>query len=87
MGYASLALVQEAAVATERRVVVAGKKLGLQQHWIDFARRKTSATGRKGIVGSIEMAEAAPTQSSARELMAGYAEVCHPVTFVMLSSL
>ena len=63
VGYASLTLVQEAAVAAERMVAAAGRKLGLQQHWIDFVGRKTSAKGRKGIVGSVEMADAALTQS------------------------
>ena len=74
MGYASLLLVQAAAVDAERSVAAAGRKLGLQQHWIDFAGRKTSAKGRKGIIGAIEMADAALTQSSARALMAGYAD-------------
>ena len=71
-GYATLQEVQDAALAAERKVSAAGRKLGLQQHWIDFAGRKTSAKGRKGIVGSVEMADAALTQSSARALMAGY---------------
>ena len=39
-----------------------------------IAGRKTSAKGKKGLVGSIEMADAALTQSSARALMAGYAD-------------
>ena len=63
-----------AAVVAERRVAAAGRKLGLSQHWIDYAGRKTTAKGRKGIVGSVEMADAALTQSSARALMAGYAD-------------
>jgi hypothetical protein len=66
--------VQQSAIVAERKVSTAGRKLGLQQHWIDFAGRKTSAKGRKGIVGSVEMADAALTQSSTRALMAGYAD-------------
>lgn len=73
-GYATLTLVQEAALTAERSVAAAARKLGLQQHWIDFAGRKTSAKGRKGVIGSVEMADAALTQSSARALMAGYAD-------------
>ena len=65
-GYATLQEVQAAALAAERKVSAAGRKLGLQQHWIDFAGRKTSAKGRKGLVASIEMAGAALTQASAR---------------------
>ena len=65
---------QAAAIAAERMVAAASRKLGLQQHWIDFAGRKTSAKGREGIVGSVEMADAALTQSSARALMAGHAD-------------
>ena len=60
--------------AAERMVSAAGRKLGLQQHWIDFAGRKTSAKDKKGLVASIEMAGAALTQASARSLMAGYAD-------------
>ena len=55
-------------------MAAAGRRLGLQQHWIDFDGRKTSAKGRKGIIGAIEMADAALTQSSARALMVGYAD-------------
>ena len=55
-------------------MAAAGRKLGLPQHWIDYAGRKTTVKGRKGIVGSVEMADAALTQSSARALMAGYAD-------------
>ena len=73
-GHASLLEVQAAALAAERKVSAAARKLGLSQHWIDFAGRKTSAKGRKGIVGSVEMADAALTQASARSLMAGYAD-------------
>ena len=73
-GYATLQEVQDAALAAERKVSAAARKLGLSQHWIDFAGRKTSAKGRKGIVGSVEMADAALTQASARSLMAGYAD-------------
>ena len=65
---------QIAAIAAERKVAAASRKLGLQQHWIDFDGRKTSAKGRKGIIGSVEMADAALTQASARSLMAGYAD-------------
>ena len=74
VGYATLQEVQETAVEAKRMVAAAGRKLGLQQHWIDFAGRKTPAKGRKGIVGSVEMADATPTKSSARALMAGYAD-------------
>ena len=73
-GYATLLEVQAAALAAERKVSAAARKLGLSQHWIDFAGRKTSVKGRKGIVGSVEMADAALTQASARSLMAGYAD-------------
>ena len=73
-GYATLLEVQAAALATEMKVSAAARKLGLSQHWIDYAGRKTTAKGRKGIVGSAEMADAALTQSSARALMAGYAD-------------
>jgi hypothetical protein len=74
VGYATLRVIQEAAMEAERSVAAAGRKLGLPQHWIDYAGRKTSSKGRKGIVGSVEMADAALTQSSARALMAGYAD-------------
>ena len=73
-GYATLTLVQAAAIAAERMVAAASRKLGLQQHWIDFDGQKTSAKDRKGIIDSVEMADAALTQSSARALMAGYAD-------------
>ena len=46
----------------------------MPQHWVDFAGRKTSAKGRNGVVGSIDMADAALTQSSTRAVMAGYAD-------------
>ena len=65
---------QAAAIAADGMIAAAGRKLGLQQHWIDFARRKTSAKGRNAIVGSVEIADAALTQSSARALMAGCAD-------------
>ena len=35
--YATLTLVQAAAIEAERVVAAVGRKLGLQQHWIDFA--------------------------------------------------
>jgi hypothetical protein len=54
-------LVQAAAVGAEGGVAAAGRKLGLQQHWIDFDGRKTSAKGRNGVVGSVEMADATLT--------------------------
>ena len=73
-GYATLLEVQAAALAAERKVSAAGRKLDLQQHWIDFAGRKISAKDKKSLVASIEMAGAALTQSSARSLMAGYAD-------------
>ena len=71
-GYGTLLEVQAAALTAERKITAAGRKLGLQQHWIDFAGRKISSKGRKGIVGSVEMADAALTQASARSLMVGY---------------
>ena len=45
VGYATLLEVQTAAIAAESMVTVsaAGRKLGLEQHWIDFSGRKTSA--------------------------------------------
>ena len=43
-------------------VAVAGRELGLQQHLVDSAGRKTSSKGRKGNVGSVEMADVALTQ-------------------------
>ena len=47
----------------------------MQQHWVDFAGRKTSQKGKKGIVGSVEMADADSATSRAnRSLMAGYAD-------------
>ena len=58
----------------ERKVSAAGRKLGLEQHWIDFAGRKTSTKDKKSLVASIEMAGSALTQASARSLMAGYAD-------------
>jgi hypothetical protein len=73
-GFPSLQAIQAAALAAERMVSAAGRRLGLQQHWIDFAGRKTTVKGRKGIVGSVEMADAALTQASTRSLMAGYAD-------------
>ena len=82
-GYATLTLVQAAAIAAERMVAAASRKLGLQQHWIDFDGRKTSAKGRKGIIGSVEMADAALTQSSARALMAGYADSVSCKSFLL----
>ena len=74
VGYATLQAVQDAAVAAERMVAAAGRKMGLQQHRIDFTGRNTSVKGRKDIVGSVEMADATLTQSSARALMAGYVD-------------
>ena len=74
MGFLTLQAVQETAVEAERSVTAAGRKLGLPQHWIDYAGRKTTVKGRKGIVGSVEMADAALTQSSARALVTGYAD-------------
>ena len=74
VGHASLLEVQAAAIAAERKISAAGRKLNLPQHWIDFAGRKTSLKGKKGVISSIEMADAALTQSSARSLMAGYAD-------------
>ena len=73
-GFPTLLDVQAAAIAAERMVSAAGRKLCLPQHWIDFADVFLPAKGKKGIVGSIEMANAALTQSSARSLMAGYAD-------------
>ena len=74
-GYATLQEVQDAALAAERKVSAAGRKLVLQPNWIDFAgRKKTPAKGRKGVVGSVQMADAALTQLSAMALMAGYAD-------------
>ena len=74
-GYANLQLVQDAAITAKKKVSAAGRKLGLQQHWIDFAGRKTSQKGKKGIVGSVEMADADSATSRAnRSLMAGYAD-------------
>ena len=61
-------------MAAERRVAADDRKLALQQHWVDFAGRKTSTKVRKGIVFSVEMADVALTQSSARALMVGYAD-------------
>ena len=72
MGFLTLQAVQEAGVEAERSVTAAGRKRGLSQHWVDYAGRKTSPKGRKGIAGSVEMADAALTQSLARALMAGY---------------
>ena len=73
--YANLQLVQEAAILAEKKVSAASRRLGLEQHWIDFAGRKETQKGRKGIVGSVEMADADPAASRAnRSLMAGYAD-------------
>ena len=74
VGFPTLLAVQTAAIDAEKVVSAAGRRPCLPQHWIDFAGRKTSAKGKKDIVGSVEMADAALTQSSARALMAGYAD-------------
>ena len=76
-GFPTLQAVQDAAEAAERMVAAAGRKLGLQQHWIDFAGRKTSTKDKKGLVASIEMA-------AASSIPRGAASMCVVVDVVVV---
>ena len=76
-GFNSLTECMDRMQVLMRPVARAARTLDLDQHWVDVANRKlskadTTKSGRKKLIGAVEMGDTHLIEASSRALMAGY---------------